>query len=121
MKAKLIMIANYLMTESRGKKHGSYHVYKDDKIEIAYDTYYPNVDVHVFIDGERKTAAIYSGHGTTQEYHNGAWTKYVEDVLYPKAVKAKADHEAAIKERDRQQQAKKFGALDDKSVFEAKP
>lgn len=88
MKSKLITIAKYLKPNYISKKHGGYETYKDDKISIKYDTYYPNVHVSVFIDGKEKTVAIYSGHGHTQELHKGAWCAYVED-LHAKALKAK--------------------------------
>ncbi len=117
MKSKLIAIAKYLRTESKGKKHGSYDIYRDDKIEIAYDTYYPNVDVRVFIDGKPATVAIYSGHGHTQEFHGGEWCRYVTDKLYPLALKAREDYETMLENKRLAEQKAKFGSIDDSSVF----
>ena len=99
MIGKLIIIATYLKTRYESKKHGGYNIYEDDKIKIAYDTYYPNVDVYVKIDSNWKLVLLHNGHGFDQEYHPGVWLKYVEDCLYPKALIAKTQHEENKKER----------------------
>lgn len=117
MKSKLIAIATHLRTESRGKKHGSYSVYRDDKIEISYDTYYPNVEVTIFIDGSRTTVAHYSGHGHTVEFHDGQWCRYVTDKLYPLALKAREDYETMLENKRLAEQNAKFGSIDDSSIF----
>ena len=118
MKSKLIDIARYLKTRTEGKKHGGYLIYEDDKIKISYDTYYPNLDVHVLIDGDWQRAAIYSGHGDTQEFHPGAWTGYVENVLHPKAQEAKKLAQQAQREREAQRLYERNCPLDDSAVFQ---
>lgn len=118
MKSKLIKIAKFLMTEQEGKNHGSYLVYKEEgKIKIMYDTYYPNVNVYVWTEGKRALAALFSGHGHTQEYHPGAWEKYVSDELYPKALEAEEKYNERMEQRKQQQRSVKFGALNDKATF----
>lgn len=118
MKSKLIAIAKYLETRYESKKHGGYSVYEDEKIRISYDTYYPNVQVNVLIDGGWQLAAIYSGHGYTQEFHPGAWTGYVENVLYPKAQEAKKLAQQAQQERETQRLYERNCPLDDSAVFQ---
>lgn len=117
MKEKLTTIANYLTTRNANKKHGGYNIYEDDKIYISYDTYHPNVDVYVFIEGKKHLAAIYSGHGYRQEFHPGEWCNYVKDVLYPKACVARETaREAALKLEEGRKKAKN-ARLPDESVF----
>ena len=117
LKSQLATIANYLTTRRESKKHGGYNIYADDKIEISYDTYYPNVDVYVFIEGKKNLAALYSGHGYTQEFHNGAWVKYVTDTLYPKAVEAKNASDLKRKEKESSERASRSSPLNDSSTF----
>ena len=96
MITELKLIANYLTTKREkpeSKQHGVYRIYQDDKIRISFDTFYPNIDVHVFIDGVAHLAMSHLGHGYTSEYHCGAWELYVIEVLYPKAkVAAEASY-----------------------------
>lgn len=110
-------IATYLTDQREGKKHGYYEIYEDDKIKISYDTYYPNVHVVVYINGKRNLAAIFSGHGNIQEYHGGAWEKYVINVLYPKALlKETQAKEAWARKKERENKIKN-APLNDGSVF----
>ena len=117
MITKLKLIANYLTTKRESKKHGGYNIYQDDKIRISYDTYFPNVGVHVFIDGVAHLAVSHSGHGHTNKYHGGAWEQYVTGVLYPKAVKAEADWKAKREQRKANQERKERAPLNDWAVF----
>ena len=114
---KLISIASHLTTESKYKGHGYWLTYEDDKIRIMYDTYYPNIDVWVKIDGAEKMVLNHSGHGYNEEYHPGAWEKYISEVLYPKAVEARRIKDEEIKERAELQRIEKFGSIDDSKVF----
>jgi len=117
MKSKLITIAKYLTDQYESKKHGGYEVYEDDKIKIMYDTYYPNVQVNVKIDDKSTLAAIYSGHGHTQEFHGGAWEKYVSDTLYPAALIAKEKYLELQEQRKNKEIKKKSARLNDSLVF----
>lgn len=117
LKSQLVTIANYLTTKTESKKHGGYNIYCDDKIYISYDTYYPNVQVNLFIDGKITLAALYSGHGNTQEFHGGAWEKYVENILFPRALEAKAAYEEKCKRREEEQRRIKCAPLNDSAVF----
>lgn len=118
MKQKLMTVAIYLTDQSESKKHGGYEIYEDDKIRIAYDTYYPNVQVNVKIDGKNQLAAIFSGHGHTQEYHGGVWEKYVIGTLYPLALIKKEECLAKQQKRKLDDERKKNARLNDASVFE---
>ena len=117
LKNKLIVIACNLTTEVQGKKHGSYDIYKDNKIKISYDTYYPNVEVNVFIDGESKLAASYCGGGGIAEFHEGSWENYVENTLYPHAEEARKEKELKRELKRREEESIKSAPLNDKAVF----
>ena len=117
LKSKLVDIAKYLRTDYKCKKHGSYDIYDDGKVSIQYDTYYPNVQVHVYIDEKKTLAAHYSGHGYTQEFHGGAWVNYVNDILYPKAIEAKNRSISLRAKKEEERRKKLFNPLDDRSVF----
>ena len=114
---QLIAIAIYLITSYQSKKHGGWNIYEDEKIKIMYDTYYPNVSTYVKIDGKENLVISHSGHGITQEYHQGNWEKYISDVLYPKAIEAKRLSDIAEKQREEEKRQKLFGLIDDSKVF----
>jgi hypothetical protein len=117
MKTMLIVIATHLTNQRESKKHGDYEIYEDEKIKIAYDTYYPNVQVNVKISGKSHLAAIFSGHGHTQEFHGGAWEKYVSDVLYTAAVIKQQLHLEQKEQRKLDNDKAKNARLNDESVF----
>ena len=117
MKSELTTIAKYLTDQHESKKHGGYEVYEDDKIKILYDTYYPNVNVYVKIDGKQHLAALFSGAGITQEYHSGAWEQYVHDKLYPAALIKKAEWDKAQTERKKVAEQAKNAPLNDAHIF----
>lgn len=118
MKAELITIACHLTTRRESKKHGGYLIYDEpEKIEISYDTYYPNVDVRVWINGQWELAAMFSGHGHTQEYHGGEWESYVLKALYPRALEAKAQHERSKREAEEREREAKAKRLNDSATF----
>lgn len=114
---KLISIARYLKTRYEYKGHGGYMIYEDDKIEIFYDTYYPNVDVYVKLNGEKKLVLLRSGHGYDQEYHSGKWEEYVDEVLYPRALIAMKASELVKKEEEARKIQENFGVIDDSHIF----
>ncbi len=116
-KSTLINIATYLETSRKYKGHGSWLIYEDDKIIIKYDTYYPNVDVYVKIGGETKLVYLGSGHGNIQEYHPGAWEKYVDEVLTPRVREARQLKEANDSEQRIKEHLKLFAPIDDSAVF----
>lgn len=95
-------VAGNMYTRYESKGHVGYEIYEDDKIEISLDTYYLNLSVYVKKDGERHLVLLRSGHGNNQEYHHGAWEKYIVDVLYPLAqvAKQKRDEARALKEAE---------------------
>ena len=109
-------IAQNLTTRTEGKKHGSYMIYEDDKIQIAYDTYYPNLDVYIKTPEKKTLVLLRSGHGHNQEYHPGAWEQYVLSLV-PKALEAKQKAESEALERKRAEEKKAFGPVDDAAIF----
>lgn len=113
----LILIASYLKNNQIYKKHGYWYIYEDDKIKIMYDTYYPNVDVYLKINGEEKLVLLRSGHGIVQQYHPGAWEKYCENVLLPKAIEAKKVAEAEREAREKKEKESRFAPIDDSKIF----
>ncbi|MDO8610989.1 MAG: hypothetical protein Q7R95_10700 [bacterium] len=116
---KLICIANYLRTSYKGKGHGGYNIYKDDKIIIQYDTYYPNVDVSIKINDKWEQVLNHSGHGINYQHRSGKWEEYVSDILYPKAVEARRLSDLKDKQRKEEEKQKNFGSIDDSAVFES--
>jgi len=105
-------IAINLTTRIEGKKHGGYMIFEDDKVEIIYDTYYPNVDVYVKgAEGKKHLVMCYSGHGFMQEYHHGEWESYLEDKLYAKAVEAKKEKTKREIARKQAEYQTKFGSV----------
>lgn len=116
-KDTLVSIANNLTTKYKSKGHGGYNIYQDDKICISYDTYYPNLQVNVCVDGKWELAALYSGHGHTIEFHHGAWCGYVDDVLAPKAEAARIEKEQVKKRRQEDAARAKSKPLNDAHVF----
>lgn len=116
---ELITIAKFLKTSHSSKKHGGYDIYENEYIKISYDTYCPNVRVYVKMNEQCKLVLLHSGRGCNhQEHHPGAWEKYVTNVLYPKALEAKKLAEAKEKQDEQAEYLKKFGAVDDKHIFE---
>lgn len=114
---KLIEIAGYLTTEKKYKGHGYWEIYENDKIKIMYDTYYPNVSVYIKIDGKEELVLLHSGHGITQEYHSGAWENYCENILFPRATRAKQLYILKENEKLEKEKFKKFCSIDDSKVF----
>ena len=108
-------IATYLKTRYESKKYGGYNIYEDDKIYISYDTYYPNIDVYVKIpDGKRYCVLNHSGHGYNQEYHSGEWEKYCKDILLPKALVKKEEHENQMKIKQQKEHEDRFSSCSKK-------
>lgn len=116
MKNKLVQIANYMTNRYEGKKHGGYNIYQDSKIKISYDTYYPNVEVHINKDGLWKLVALYNGHGITQAYLSGQWVNYV-DELYPQAVENEILYRKEQARIKKEEEKAKFSSIDDSEVF----
>jgi hypothetical protein len=114
------LIARNLTTRTQGKKHGSYLIYEDDKIQIAYDTYYPNLDIYIKTPEKKVLVMLRSGHGYNQEYHPGAWEQYVASLI-PKALDAKQKAESEEIERKRAEERKSFGPVDDAAIFAVTP
>ena len=115
----LIHIAVNLRTRYQGKGHGGYCIYEDGKIQILYDTYFPNVDVYLK-DANKTHAYSRSGHGHVNVHHPGAWESYVQ-TLIPLADAAKTEKEAASAAREKCEQERRFAPIDDRHLFEAKP
>lgn len=116
-------VAKYLKTHYEVKKHGGYNIYEDKKIKICSDTYYPNLDIYVKTpDGKDHLVLLRSGHGYNQEYHSGEWEKYIEEVLYPKALEAKKKMEENEKNKEMKTEKEKFSNATKKldKIFEDK-
>lgn len=115
-KKDLITIALHMTDQSRSKKHGSYKLYEDEKIKISYDTYYPNLQVDIKVDGAWEMVARYSGHGYVQEYHKGRWEEYVMSLL-PIALERKRKMEAEQKINEQARKEELFKPINDAAVF----
>lgn len=114
---KLITIARYLTTRYESKKHGGYDIYEDEKIKISYDTFFPNVEVHINDGGKWVLVLLHNGGGFDQVNHPGKWEKYVTDVLFPKAEKAKKLKLEKQKREKEIEHNNKYGAIDDSHIF----
>lgn len=114
---KAAIIATYLKTRHESKKHGGYDIYEDDKIQISYDTYFPNISIYIKFPG-KDSECVYSksGHGILSIYHPGAWEQYI-DTLYPKALKAKDDLIQQRLEKEELERQKHFTPIDDRDLF----
>lgn len=112
----LYNITNYFNTRTQYKGHGYYYIYEDDKIEISYDTYVPNYSVYVKFDKDKKLVLSRS-RDYNQEYHPGAWEKYVIDILGPKATQARINYELKQKEKKEKEKQEKFGPINDSAIF----
>lgn len=110
------LVAKNMTTRTEYKKHGSYLIYEDDKVQISYDTYYPNLDVSIRMDDKWKLVLMRNGHGFNQEYHPGAWEEYIKS-LAPKAIEAKERKERERLERERKEREAKFAPVDDSKIF----
>ena len=113
MSTMVIEICRYLETRYEGKKHGGYLIYEDDKVELSYDTYYPNCDVYVKTNGEKHHVFGHSGHGHDYIRRPGAWENYIEE-LYKKVPEAKELKKKEELERQRKENKEKFGCAPDK-------
>jgi hypothetical protein len=109
-------VAQYLTTRHESKRHGGYQIYEDEKVEIWYDTYYPNLEVYVKRGDQKTTVLLRGGGGHTQEHHPGKWEEYVRS-LSPKAMAAKKTQERQLVEKREQEKQKRFGAIDDSHIF----
>lgn len=114
----VVTVCEYLYTESVGKSHGCYHIYEDEKIVVRLDTYVPNIAVFVkFRDGEKQAVLLSNYSGDVSCYKPGAWEKYLQDVLWPKAQlmetlerQQRADGEAMYRRVN-------FDPIDDDAIF----
>ena len=102
--------------KKRGKKHGSYKIYEDDKIYISYDTYYPNLQVYIKVGDDRKMVAKFSGHGHTVEYHKGKWEEYAMSLLQA-ALARKQQKALEAQKAKREREEKRWSSVDDSAVF----
>lgn len=117
-KLNLIKIAMYLNTRCQNKGHGSWLIYEDDKIRIMYDTYFPNVDVSLKIDGDTYYGVYSSsGHGIVDKYKPGKWEFYCNEILLPKAIEVENLQIEDRKRREEQERLEKFGPIDDSKIF----
>ena len=114
----LIHIAINLKTRYEGKKHGGWCIYEDEKIIIAYDDYFPNVEVNIK-DTEGTCVYSSSGHGITSIHKPGAWEDYIS-TLVPRADAAKAEKESIRAAKEKREQQRRFGGVDDGALFGAK-
>lgn len=109
-------VAGWLRTRHESKKHGGYDIYEDDKIEIWYDTYFPNLSIYVKKGSEKVCVLSKSGHGHVSEYHPGKWEDYIRE-LHPRALEAKRKIDEERVQKEQLDHNKKFAPINDGDVF----
>lgn len=112
---EIYVITKYLKTRHESKKHGGYDIYEDDKIEISYDTYYPNRSVYVKF-GSKKELVHVSSDDKTSTHRPGKWEEYITE-LYEKALELKKKEEARNLEKAEKEKQDHFGTIDDSKIF----
>ena len=114
-------VARLLKTSHTTKKHGGYDHYKDDRIHIRLDTYVPNVDIAVTIDGNWHTvySAAYHSIDRPSTYRPGKWVDYLFGELTERADQRQAAHDADREVRRETHERTHFSPSDDSGVEEA--
>ena len=113
-------VATHLTTGTAKKSHGGWKYYQDERIHISLDTYVPNITVKIMVNGQWQDvySAGYHNHSRPNRYNPGNWTRYLHD-LAERAAQAGTVKEREQQERDRAEQARRFGAIDDAAAFPA--
>ena len=111
-------VANHLTTHTARKSHGGWKYYRDDRIDISLDTYVPNINVKIMLDGEWQEvySAGYHNHDRPNRYKPGKWTQYLEE-LAATAGEARQAKENQQAKRDQEDQERRYGAIDDGATF----
>ena len=115
-----MLVVKYLTTGRTTKKHGGYKHYQDRRLWIRLDTYVPNLDIQVMVDGKREMvySAAYNSHASPQIYRRGKWVSYLKNVLLPKAEKAEKEQEKSQHEKDERERKRRYTPVDDAALFE---
>lgn len=109
-------ICTYMYTKVEGKKHGAWNYYIDDKVQLGYDTYYPNMHASIKQGGKWVDVFSASGHGHVYRFNNGAWVDYVH-TLAEKAQAKKATEDAEREAQANTERSRNFGVIDDAATF----
>ncbi len=114
------VVARYLKTKHRTKKHGGYDIYEDEKIRVTLDTYVSNVDVLVNLNEQWTTvfAAGYSSWGHPQIFRPGVWVEHLVETLLPRAKEMKANQERVVAAQEAARSQERYGPIDDAAVFD---
>jgi len=94
---KIQTVCNYLSTRFVTKKHGGFTIYEDDKIIASTDTFVPNVDLSVKVNGNNEHVFGCSYDGSQVTYHPGKWEDYLQDLY----LKAEAVQQQRLSEEQR--------------------
>ena len=113
------MVAHYLKTRSETKKHGGYDIYEDDVLEITLDTYVPNLDVRLLIDGEWVTvlSAGYHSYTRPQVFRPGAWCDHLLGPLQKQAEQRRELLRLQATTRQEAELVKRYAPVQDAHLF----
>jgi len=80
------------------KKHGSVRIYKDQILEIHFDTYVPNLSVN---NSDERVLTFHQG--DIRLYRRGAWVHYLKKLAKPliAQIKKKEQEEADRRQKER--------------------
>ena len=117
IRANAIIVGRELRTEWRGKKHGGYNIYEDDKIVVSVDTYVPNIDISIKRGG-KKLEEVYDADyfGRIYTFHPGRWQDYLAEIAH-KALETVRERMEKGRAARQAEQEKRFGPIDDSDLF----
>ena len=109
-------IANTLRTSYAVKKHGGYNIYEDDRIHISLDTYVPNVDIAIRLNGTWTTVFAAASGNTPSIFKPGLWVEYLHG-LQPQCESIKTQKEANRAAATAAEHDRCYGPVDDTALF----
>ena len=110
-------VCTYTKTRYEAKSHGGYDVYEDDKIRVELDTYVPNVNISISLNGEWQSVFSAGYGGSVGNFNRGAWVEYLLRVLLPRAEEVEAETIAQRESDMRQHEYERTAPIADSAVF----
>ena len=113
------LVADWLRTGYRGKGHGGYNIYEDDRIHISRDTHVPNVRIALIDESGKRSEvyrASYHAHHRPDVFRPGLWIRHLAS-LTPSAERARDRRDAERCRQDKDEYERRHACVDDAGLF----